>query len=57
MADDRLMRVLRAQAWERAKGELCSMHHTFWGETDKFNHFDALVKQFVEKIEAEELQT
>ena len=29
--EDRITRNLRHMAWERAKGELNSMLHTFWG--------------------------
>jgi hypothetical protein len=49
MSDDRLLRTLRAQAWDRAKGELHSMRHTFWGDSDE--QYLALTKAIMEFIE------
>ena len=30
--DERILRTLRAQAWERAKGELQAVLQTYWDE-------------------------
>jgi hypothetical protein len=43
--------VLRAQAWERAKGELKGMLHTFFGETEKFEELNYLMSKFEKDIE------
>lgn len=57
MADERIMRVLRAQAWERSKGELQSMLHTFWDDPEKFNSLGVLMTEFIKNVEDEELHT
>lgn len=52
--DERILRTLRAQAWERAKGELQSVLQTYWdghGGDGKFKDMDAAVKAFVAKVE------
>jgi hypothetical protein len=54
---DRVILNLRAQAWERAKGELNSMLHTYWNGDGKFKDFDAALKEFIEKVEDNELHT
>jgi hypothetical protein len=51
-----LARILRAQAWERAKGELRSMLHTFHAieaaQFDgKFDALDSEISKFISKIE------
>ena len=47
-------RLARNMAWERAKGELKSMLHTFWGDTaieGQYDKFDAKLEEFVTDIE------
>lgn len=51
MSDESLRRILRAQAWARAKGELEAILVTFVGEKDAFEAMDALVKAFVNNVE------
>lgn len=59
MTDENILRVLRAQAWERAKGELRAVAATFFGEPSaregQFDAFDAAVNDFVAKVEDEGL--
>ena len=47
----RVLRTMRAQAWERAKGELNSTLHTFW-ERDDDKQYDELSKEINEFIGA-----
>jgi hypothetical protein len=53
---DRVIRTLRGQAWERAKGELNSMLGTFWDDDGRFEKLDAAIKEFIKKVEDNGLQ-
>jgi len=55
MSEDRVIRNMRHMAWERAKGEMKSMLHTFWDEEEKFEDFDARVKDFINTVESDGL--
>jgi len=53
------LRALRAMAWERAKGELMSMIHTYYGcnlKDTKFDCFKILYDKFVHEVESNGLQ-
>ena len=43
--------ILRAQAWERAKGELKAVLQTSYQDGDKFEKMDSSVKNFIEYVE------
>lgn len=45
------LRAMRAMAWERAKGELRSMLHTFYQNGENHARFSAVTSEFIEKIE------
>ena len=51
-----IMRALRAQAWERAKGELRAVAVTFFGTASaapgQFDEYEAEVEKFVREIES-----
>ena len=53
--DEMVIRNLRNMAWERAKGELRSMTHTFWmGDLDpdsQFSKLSAEISKFIIEIE------
>lgn len=54
--ESRELKALRSMAWERAKGELFSMYHTFYGETlpkgeSRFDRFSKEVEVFVKRVE------
>ena len=55
MTSNEVIRTLRSQAWERAKGELRSMEHTFYStQTSNPGQFEAFiqaVKEFVKYVE------
>lgn len=55
MTDENILRALRAQAWERAKGELRSVAATFFGissaQEGQFDSFNDEVDKFVTRVE------
>ena len=57
-----ITRTFRAMAWERAKGELNSMKHTYYGPTlpvdepSRYDRFVIAFDNFVSQIEDEGLQ-
>jgi hypothetical protein len=51
---DKTEKMLRSMAWERAKGELMSMRHTFYND-HRFEEFDNALTTFVDAVESEAL--
>lgn len=55
MSDSRELKALRAMAWERAKGELTSMLHTYYSIYDETDDYHGQFKQafdsFVRQVE------
>ena len=55
MTDENILRALRAQAWERAKGELRSVSVTFFGESSanrgQFDQYEAELAKFIKYVE------
>ena len=50
------IRVLRSMAWERAKGEMTGMLHTYYDmESTKYDDFKAKLSEFIEYVEGVEL--
>ena len=47
--------MLREQAWERAKGELQSMLHTFYGDRERYTELAEAIRTFIKNIEDEGL--
>ena len=43
--------ILRYMAWERAKGELRSMLHTYINDKDKFDTLTDTIEDFIEDVE------
>ena len=61
MEVSRELRAMRSMAWERAKGELKSMLHTYYSEgaevgMAKFKEFDNAVDAFFHMVEDNALQ-
>lgn len=54
MSDPNVIRTMRFQAWERAKGELNSMLLTYW-EDDGFASLKHKIDDFTKSVEEEEL--
>lgn len=51
------IRVMRSMAWERAKGEMRSMWHTYYDmESNKYDEFKVKMDEFIAYIESYELQ-
>ena len=55
MMNDRVFASMRQMAWERAKGELKSMTCAMWDDCEKFEAFDNLLNEFIDKVEEEGL--
>jgi len=49
-----VLTTLRAQAWERAKGELRSLLPTYYVD-DRFQRIDSLIEEFIHTVEDEGL--
>jgi hypothetical protein len=52
--EEKILSTLRAQAWERAKGELHAVLQTYWdgyGADQKYREMDVAVRQFVATVE------
>jgi hypothetical protein len=54
METDRVLRNLRHMAWERAKGELRSMTHTYWDDREKFVTLKRKMEEFIADVEGNE---
>lgn len=48
-----VLNVLRAQAWERAKGELRAVVASYHCNAKKHERFDELLREFVDAVERE----
>ncbi len=50
-----ISRILRVQAWNRAKGELTSMLTTYYGEANgginQYEEISALIEEFIDSVE------
>ena len=60
MSDENVIRILRAQAWERAKGELNAVLQTYISGTQStqdghFEKMDKLVADFISTVEGDGL--
>ena len=56
MSEDRVIRTLRMQAWQRAKGELEAVLNTYWDGNNNYLKMSNEVKTFIESIEDRGLQ-
>lgn len=56
MEESRELKAMRSMAWERAKGELRSMEHTFYSGNGTFDKFNEAVTEFIKYVEDEGLQ-
>lgn len=52
---ENLYRTLRSQAWQRAKGEILSMLHTYWGRDQQecFEELNKALWSFINRMENE----
>lgn len=51
MDEEAIIRNLRHMAWERAKGELRSMLHTFWNDAEQHEGLSAATSAFIKEVE------
>ncbi len=53
MSNEIITRTLRLQAWERAKGEMEGVLHTYWSSTDQIDgkKFDEKCQEFIDYVE------
>ncbi len=62
MHDSKELRAMRAMAWERSKGELRSMYHTFYDglgpgdEPTNLEDFKFACEKFFKEVEGDGLQ-
>lgn len=49
--DPQLLQILRAMAWERAKGELMSMLQTHVNDKEKYDILKKAIKDFIRDVE------
>lgn len=52
--EEKILRTLRAQAWERAKGELNAVLQTYWdghGKDHKYQDMAAAVRELIATVE------
>ena len=54
MNEDKIIRTMRLQAWERAKGELNAVLQTYWND-QKYIAIVGEINEFIEKVETEGL--
>ena len=52
MSESREMRALRTMAWERAKGELRSMLHTYYEHDERGQFINSYYKQYSQALKA-----
>lgn len=50
--DTRVLKTMRAMAWERAKGELYSILNTFWGEEGAFEAMRTEIEKFCAVVDS-----
>lgn len=50
--DYRVKVMLRHLSWERAKGELRGMLHTYWGERSDYEKARELIEAFISEMES-----
>lgn len=54
MSEDKILRAMRTMAWERAKGELRAMFHTYYSSNaseESYEEFDKATEKFIKKVE------
>jgi len=58
MSEHRILRAIRTQAWERAKGEMNAMLHTYYDHDEHgretqsyFDQFSKAMEKFVQQVE------
>ena len=47
------IKVMRKMAWERAKGELISILHTYYGDMETYNRTEEVIEKFIKIVEDE----
>jgi hypothetical protein len=50
MNEDKIIRTMRLQAWERAKGELNAVLQTYWGNTNNYCAMHDEIDAFIDKV-------
>lgn len=51
MMDDKVLQVLRAMAWQKAKGELLSIVEAYWSQREDFERTARIIEAFIKEIE------
>lgn len=50
--ETRILKTMRAMAWERAKGELRSILNTYLGEQETFEQMNSMVENFCSEVDS-----
>ena len=53
MADDRMTRMIRYMTWEKIRGMLKALMHTFWEDDRSYDKVNPLVEEFIKKMDAQ----
>lgn len=51
MSEERIIRNMRNMAWERAKGEMRSMLHTYWDDGERYEQIEKEMAEFINSVE------
>lgn len=51
MSEERIIRNMRHMAWERAKGEMQAMLHTYWNDDERYKQIEKEIADFIKLIE------
>ena len=55
LSNENIAAILKAQAWERAKGELKSMLHCSYDDTDRYTELSGKIDEFISRVEGDGL--
>lgn len=53
--EERIIRNMRNMAWERAKGEMQAMLHTYWDDDERFKKIHKEMSDFIKSVELQGL--
>ena len=51
VVEDTTLRTLRSMAWERAKGELQALLHTYYGDSPRYDRIEDKINDFIKEFD------